>query len=64
MDKFVKLKEYIRIFAAKDIPVDKEDDISAIVVRYLQFVERMGLKAEDRLKGLEEIFLTEHKWAE
>lgn len=62
VDKFVKLKEYIRTFAAKDIPVDKEDDISAIVVRYLLFVERMGLTAEERLKGLEEIFLTEHEW--
>ena len=64
VDKFVKLKEYIRTFAAKDIPVDKEDDISAIVVRYLLFVERMGLTAEERLKGLEEIFLTEHNWEE
>ena len=61
-DKFVKLKEYIKTFAAKDIPVDKEDDISAIVVRYLLFVERMGLTAEERLKGLQEIFLTEHEW--
>lgn len=58
VDAYDKLKEYLTKFAAKDIPVDEDDDISAIVVRYLLFVERMGLRAEDRLKGLEEIFLT------
>lgn len=29
----------------------------AIVVRYLLFAERMGLTAEQRMAGLEEIFL-------
>lgn len=56
-DKYAKIKEYIKECAAKDIPVDAEDDISAIVVRYFTFVERMGLTPEDKLKGLEEIFL-------
>ena len=58
-DKFQKfrIKEYLKEFAAEDIPKDEEDDISAIVCRYLMFVERMGLSAGDKLKGLEEIFL-------
>ncbi len=57
VDKYTKVKQYIKEFAAKDIPVDEDDDISAIVVRYLLFVERMGLTAEQRMAGLEEIFL-------
>ena len=57
IDKYARVKEYIKIFAAKDIPVDEDDDISAIVVRYLLFTERMGLTAEQRMEGLEEIFL-------
>ena len=57
VDKYAKVKQYIKEFAAKDIPVDEDDDISAIVVRYLLFVERMGLTAEQRMAGLEEIFL-------
>lgn len=61
IDRYAELKEYIKVFAAKDIPVDDEDDISAIVIRYLLFAERMGLKAEDKFKGLEEIFLTEYR---
>lgn len=58
-DKHVKVKQYIKEFAAKDIPVDEDDDISAIVVRYLLFTERMGLTAEQRMVGLEEIFLSD-----
>ena len=57
VDKYAKVKQYIKEFAAKDIPVDEDDDISAIVVRYLLFAERMGLTAEQRMTGLEEIFL-------
>ena len=57
VDKYAKAKQYIKEFAAKDIPVDEDDDISAIVVRYLLFAERMGLIAEQRMTGLEEIFL-------
>lgn len=56
-DKYARIKEYLKEFAAKDIPKDEEDDISAIVCRYLMFAERMGLSAGDKLKGLEEIFL-------
>ena len=56
-DKYARIKEYLKEFSAKDIPKDEEDDISAIVCRYLIFVERMGLSAADKLKGLEEIFL-------
>ena len=57
VDKYAKAKQYIKEFAAKDIPVDEDDEISAIVVRYLLFAERMGLTAEQRMTGLEEIFL-------
>ena len=57
VDKYAKAKQYIKEFAAKDIPVDEDDDISAIVVRYLLLAERMGLTAEQRMTGLEEIFL-------
>ncbi len=33
IDKYAKVKEYIKEFAAQDIPVDDEDDISSIVRR-------------------------------
>ena len=57
IDKYARVKEYIKEFAAEDIPTDDEDDISAIVARYLLFVNRMGLTGEQSLEGLIEIFL-------
>ena len=57
IDKYAKVKEYIKEFAANDIPTDDEDDISAIVRRYLLFANRMGLTGEQSLEGLQEIFL-------
>lgn len=57
IDKYAKVKAYIKEFAAEDIPVDDEDDISAIVTRYLLFANRMGLTGEQSLEGLQEIFL-------
>ena len=57
IDKYAKVKEYIKEFAAGDIPTDDEDDISAIVRRYLLFANRMGLTGEQSLEGLQEIFL-------
>lgn len=57
VNKYAKVKEYIKEFAAKDIPTDDEDDISAIVRRYLLFANRMGLTGEQSLEGLQEIFL-------
>lgn len=57
IDKYARVKEYIKEFAASDIPIDEEDDISAIVSRYLLFVKRMGLTGEQSLEGLTEIFL-------
>lgn len=57
IDKYAKAMEYIKEFAAEDIPTDDEDDISAIVTRYLLFAKRMGLTGEQSLEGLQEIFL-------
>ena len=57
IDKYARVKEYIKEFAASDIPIDEEDDISAIVSRYLLFANRMGLTGEQSLEGLTEIFL-------
>lgn len=57
IDKYFVIREYLEQFAAKDIPTNDGDDISAIVARYLEFVECTNLSAEEKLRGLEEIFL-------
>lgn len=56
IDKHEKIKQYITEFAAKDIPVDENNEIYSFVIRFLLFSERMGLSVEQRMEGLEEIF--------
>ena len=56
-DKYARVMEYIKELSAEDIPKGEEDDISAIVSRYFDFVEQLDLSAEDKLKGLKYIFL-------
>ena len=57
-NNYKQIKEYLLKFSSDDIPTSEEDDISAIVKRYMRFVEKMELSPKDKLKGLEEIFLS------
>ena len=57
IDKYNHFLEYIKEHAANDIPRNEEDGISEIVTRYLLFAESVGLRAEDKIRGLQEIFL-------
>ena len=40
-----------------DIPLDEDDEISAIVSRYLLFTKSINLDAVDAMRGLQDIFL-------
>lgn len=53
-DRLLKL---IKEFAVDDIPTKAEDEVSAIITRYLLFAQNVNLDASDTLKGLEDIFL-------
>lgn len=57
IDDYIQFKKYLTTHMAEDFPKDEEDDIAAIVGRYLAFVERMKLSPADKMQGLEEIFL-------
>lgn len=49
--------ELIKDSIVDDIPKDDEDNISAIVSRYLMFMQEIDVSPENSLKGLEKIFL-------
>ena len=57
-DEHKRFKEYINKFAVADIPIDDEDEASAIVCRYLLYMEKLNISPEDSLHGLIKIFLT------
>lgn len=56
-NSYSRLMDLVKQFVVDDIPTDDEDDISAIVTRYLLFAKEMNLEATDSLHGLEKIFL-------
>ena len=61
---YSELMELIRRFSVNDIPKDEEDEISAIVSRYLLFTQSINLDASESLRGLTEIFLNDAMRAE
>lgn len=56
-NSYSRLMDLVKQFAVEDIPENEEDDISAIVSRYLLFTQKMNMDATDALNGLKEIFL-------
>lgn len=52
-----RLMALVKSLAAEDIPTSEDDDISAIVSRYISFAERMKMDPVDILNGMTEIFL-------
>lgn len=59
ISKYEHFKEFVLEHAANDIPRNDDDDISAIVSRYIAFAEQTNLSADEKLKGLQEIFLSD-----
>ena len=52
--RFIRL---VKQMVVDDIPVDEDDEISAIVSRYLLFIKSINLDAVDAMRGLQDIFL-------
>lgn len=59
-DEHKHFREFIKKYAASDIPIDEEDDISAIVCRYILYMRKLSISDEDIMHGLIEIFLTNY----
>jgi transcriptional regulator with XRE-family HTH domain len=57
IDKYEKFQEYLKEFKAEDVAMGEDDDISAVVHRYLVFTKRIGISDNDILEGLKEVFL-------
>ena len=57
INPYNKLIKLIKQLIVDDIPMNEDDDISAIITRYLLFTKELNLNANDILKGLNDIFL-------
>lgn len=58
-NKEERFKELLAKFAARDIPLDDNDDISAIFQIYFEFTDAIGLESSDVMYGLQLIFLSD-----
>lgn len=54
---YSKLMKLVKEFAVEDIPKNEDDEISAIVTRYLLFAKSINLDDKNTLNGLQDIFL-------
>ncbi|MBS7306488.1 MAG: helix-turn-helix transcriptional regulator [Eubacteriales bacterium] len=60
-DDYDRFAEYIKKYVPAEIKFGKDDDVTAVVGRYISFVDSLGLTGELKLKGLQDIFLTAAK---
>lgn len=57
LDAYSRLMKIVKELAVEDIPVTQDDDVSAIVSRYITFTQEIKLDSEIALRGLKQIFL-------
>ncbi len=60
-DDYDRFAEYIKKYVPAEIKFGKDDDVTAVVGRYISFVDSLGLTGELKLKGLQDIFLAAAK---
>lgn len=55
-DDYTRLSEIVKRIIPQDIRFCTDDDILPTVLRFFDFMERMGHSAEEKLQGLHEVF--------
>lgn len=59
-DEHKHFRKFVKKYAASDISIDEEDDISAIVCRYILYMRKLSIREEDIMQGFIENFLTNY----
>ena len=57
MDDYDRFAKYIKKYVPTDIKFGEDDDVTAVISRYITFTDALGLSGEVKLKGLQDIFL-------
>ena len=57
MDVYDRFAKYIKKYVPTDIKFGEDDDVTAVISRYITFTDALGLSGEVKLKGLQDIFL-------
>jgi len=51
-------EEFVKRYVPADIKFGESDDALPVICRFINFMDKYGLSAEDRLNGVKEVFLS------
>lgn len=60
-DDYERFTRLVKKYVPSELRFGKDDDETAVVGRYISFVDSLGLTGELKLKGLQDIFLAAAK---
>lgn len=60
-DDYERFTRLVKKYVPSELRFGKDDDVTAVVGRYISFVDSLGLTGELKLKGLQDIFLAAAK---
>jgi len=60
-DDYDRFTEFIKRYVPAEMKFGENDDITAVVGRYLNYVDGLGLSGDEKMRGLQEIFLASAK---
>lgn len=58
LDDYDRFTAFVKKFVPSEIRFGKNDDVSDVLIRYFDFMQKMNISADNSLKGMKEIFLT------
>ena len=58
-DDFQLAAKFLKRYIAGNFKLGEEDESLSVAVRFFDFLEKYGVSAEDKVKGLKEVFLGE-----
>lgn len=58
VNDYDRFTAFVKKFVPSEIRFGKNDDVSDVLIRYFDFMQKMNISADNSLKGMKEIFLT------
>lgn len=58
LNDYDRFASFVKKYVPSEIRFGKDDDVTAVLIRYFDFMQKMNINADDSLDGMKEIFLT------
>lgn len=57
LNDYDRFASFVKKYVPSEIRFGKNDDVTAVLIRYFDFMRKMNINADDSLDGMKEIFL-------